>query len=77
MPGAVKRLINRADAAEAEIRSIAKEAKAGVAQLSARCSLLEAAMRVIMKHDLLSEFSHELNHPPAAEAPAIANGEQK
>jgi len=30
----------------------------------ARSMIVEAAMRVLMKHDLLGEFSHELNHPP-------------
>lgn len=55
----------RAASAEAEIRDIAKQAKEAVSKMESRSLLLEAAMRIIMKHGLLDEFSRELNHPSA------------
>ena len=58
----LERYKDRANTVEAQIRMLATETRAGIAMLSARCSLLEAAMRVIMRHDLLKEFSHELRN---------------
>lgn len=54
----------RAASAEAAVLDIAKQAKEAVSKLESRSLLLEAAMRVIMKYDLLNDFSHELNNPP-------------
>lgn len=71
----MRRALERASAAEAEIRELARLAKDGLSKMAARCALLDAAMRVIMKHDLLNEFSHELNHPPVAEASEVSNGQ--
>lgn len=60
----------RAASAEAEIHEIARITKIAIQRIESRCLLLDAAMRVIMKHDLLSEFSHELNNPPASQEEA-------
>lgn len=66
----------RAASAEAAVLDIAKQAKEAVSKMESRSLLIEAAMRVIMKHGLLNEFSQELNRPPV-EAPAASNGDHQ
>lgn len=70
----MSRAEGRAAAAEAEIRELARLAKEGLSKMESRSLLIEAALRVIMKHGLLNEFSQEMNHPPAAAS--VPNGEQ-
>jgi hypothetical protein len=53
----------RAIRAEGRVMLLAAQAKDAIGQLSARCSLFEAAMRVLLRHDLLREFSQEVNNP--------------
>lgn len=53
----------RAASAEAEVHALAKQAKEAISKMESRSLLLEAAMRVLIKHGLLDEFSQELNHP--------------
>jgi hypothetical protein len=66
----------RAETAEAEIRRIAKEAMDAVSSMAARSIVVEAALRVIMKHGLLDEFSHEINHPSADPTPSAPTPER-
>lgn len=58
----------RAASAEAQVIDIAKQAKDAISKMESRSLLLEAAMRVLMKHNLLDEFSRELNQSPAQHA---------
>lgn len=51
--------VSRAYSAEANVNSIAKEAKRYIGMMGARCILLEAAMAVIVKHDLMDDFVNE------------------
>jgi len=55
-------------------REVHKRAIAAVEQLSARCVLLESAMRVILRHDLMSEWAHEGSLPPVRDAVAADFG---
>jgi hypothetical protein len=66
---------HRAASAEAEIIDIAKRAKETIGKIGSRSLLLEAALRVIMNHNLLDEFSQEVNRPTIAQA--VPNGESK
>lgn len=50
----------RAASAEAEVIKIADEAKAGIKQMTSTVVSLEAALRVLMNHNLLGEFSEQL-----------------
>ena len=44
---------------EARLQRIEDDARRYIGQLGARCALLEAAMRVIMKHNLLDDLVSE------------------
>lgn len=59
--------LQRAHLAEESIREIAAQAKINVAKLGAHSVLLEAAMHLIVKHDLLSEFAQEVGRRPEKE----------
>lgn len=59
-----RRFYTRSREAESDIRNIALETRRQVAQLGSRSFLLEAALRVLLKHGLMSEFAAQASHPP-------------
>lgn len=59
----VARLKESKAEAQSEFRMLSHKVDAALGKLSSRSALLEAAMRVIMKHNLLDDFSTEFNHP--------------
>lgn len=61
----------RALALEAELRKIASEARKDLATLGSHSLLIETALRVLMKHDLLMEFAAEMQKPPTDERDAL------
>ena len=63
----------RAASAENEIRKTAEETRKQIAKLGSNQTLLEAALKVLMKHKLLEEFAHE--HCKIEDAP-LANGKE-
>jgi hypothetical protein len=52
--------LRRAEKLEADLLAIGQEAKTAVTRVVAHSVLVEAALAVLMKHDLLNEFSGEV-----------------
>ncbi len=62
-----KHIVARLDSAEDNVTRLADAARAEISRIGSRCSLLEAAIKVLMRHDLLFEFALEHGKKPEAE----------